>query len=146
MEEQGEFLIPASREEVWKALQDPEILKRCIDGCEAMTAVDSHSFNCVVAIKIGPVKAHFSGTIRMLDQDPPSRYSLDVNAQGGTAGFGNGRADVALEDAPEGTRLTYHAKGTIGGKLAQLGARLFQSFSRKMTRTFFERFSAHWVA
>lgn len=145
MEEQGEFVIPASPHEVWDALQNPDILKECIDGCEEMTLTEEGSFACVVAIKVGPVKARFTGTVRIVDPDPPNSYFLDVSARGGGAGFGNGRAEVRLQEVPEGTQLTYQVTGTIGGKLAQIGTRLFQSFSRKMTRTFFDRFSKHWV-
>ena len=145
MEEQGEYVIPAPRTEVWEALQNPNILKRCIDGCEAMNASEPNAFTCVVGMKIGPVKARFRGEIRIVDPDPPNRYYLDVSAQGGGAGFGSGRAAVELHEAPEGTRLTYYVTGTVGGKLAQLGSRLMQSFSRKMTRIFFDRFAQNWV-
>ena len=145
MEEQGEFLIPAPREEVWEALQKPDILKECIDGCESMTETESNTFDCVVAIKIGPVKARFNGNIKMVDGEAPYSYFLDVSAQGGGAGFGSGRARVDLEEKPDGTLLKYHVDGTVSGRLAQLGARLMQSFSRKMTRTFFDRFSQQWV-
>ena len=145
MEERGEFVIPAPPQEVWDALQKPDVLKECIDGCEEMTLTESETFACVVAIKVGPVKARFSGTVNIVDPNPPHSYVLDVSARGGAAGFGSGRAEVTLTEIPEGTRLSYEVQGTIGGKLAQIGTRLIQSFSRKMTRTFFDRFSNHWV-
>ena len=145
MEESGEFVILASPQEVWDALQKPDILKECIDGCEEMTITDDGVFACVVAIKVGPVKARFTGTVSIVEPNPPHSYFLDVSARGGGAGFGSGRAEVKLQEVPEGTCLTYHVKGTIGGKLAQIGTRLFQSFSRKMTRTFFDRFSHRWM-
>lgn len=145
MEEQGEFLIPAKRQEVWDALQNPDILKDCIDGCESMTAVDETSFACVVTIKVGPVKARFNGSINVRDPNPPHSYVLDVSAKGGGAGFGSGQALVELHEEPEGTKLTYQVNGNVGGKLAQIGARLIHAFSRKMTRIFFERFSNQWV-
>ena len=145
MEEQGEFVIPATPQEVWDALQQPDILQECIDGCEEMTLTEEGTFACVVAIKVGPVKARFTGTVKIVDPHPPHSYFLDVSARGGGAGFGSGRAEVELHAVPEGTRLDYQVRGTIGGKLAQIGTRLFQSFSRKMTRTFFERFSQRWV-
>ena len=146
MEEHGEFVLEATPHEVWKALHDPTVLQACIDGCEEMTLTEADTFTCTVALKVGPVKARFNGTIRIVDPDPPSSYTLDVTAQGGGAGFGSGQAKVTLTEVPEGTRLNYEVNGTVGGKLAQLGARLMQSFSRKMTRTFFARFSEHWVA
>ena len=145
MEEQGEFVIPAPPQEVWDALQKTEILQECIDGCEEMTRTADDAFACVVAVKVGPVKARFAGTVQIVDPDPPHSYVLEVSARGGAAGFGSGRAEVTLLEAPEGTRLTYQVKGNIGGKLAQIGTRLIQSFSRKMTRTFFDRFSQRWV-
>ena len=145
MEEHGEFVIPAPPQEVWDALQKPDILKECIDGCEEMTLAEDGTFACVVAIKVGPVKARFTGTVSIEDPDPPRSYFLDVSARGGGAGFGSGRAEVKLREVSEGTCLTYQVKGTIGGKLAQIGTRLIQSFSRKMTRTFFDRFSQRWV-
>ncbi|MCY4093994.1 MAG: carbon monoxide dehydrogenase subunit G [Gammaproteobacteria bacterium] len=145
MEEQGEFVIPASPQDVWDALQKPDILKECIDGCEEMTVTEEGIFACVVAIKVGPVKARFTGTVKMVEPKPPHSYVLEVSARGGGAGFGSGRAEVNLQEVPEGTTLSYVVKGTIGGKLAQIGTRLFQSFSRKMTRTFFDRFSQRWV-
>ena len=145
MEERGEFVIPAQPQEVWDALQKPDVLKECIDGCEEMTLTEDGTFACVVAIKVGPVKARFSGTVKIVDPDPPHRYFLDVSARGGAAGFGNGRAEVTLTEVVEGTRLNYEVQGMIGGKLAQIGTRLIQSFSRKMTRTFFDRFCSRWV-
>jgi len=145
VEEQGEFVIPAPPNEVWEALQKPDVLKECIDGCEEMTLTQENTFSCVVAVKVGPVKARFTGSVKIVDPDPPHSYFLDVSAQGGGAGFGSGRAEVKLHEVPEGTRLTYHVNGAVGGKLAQIGTRLMQSFSRKMTRTFFGKFSRLWV-
>ena len=145
VEEQGEYFIPAKPADVWDALQAPDVLKDCIDGCESMTAMDDDNFACVVSIKVGPVKARFNGTIRVRDRNPPHSYVLDVSAKGGGAGFGSGQALVELHEDANGTKLTYQVKGNVGGKLAQLGARLIQSFSRKMTRIFFERFSQRWA-
>ena len=145
MEERGEFVIPAPPQEVWDALQKPDVLKECIDGCEEMTLAEDETFACVVAIKVGPVKARFSGTVKIVEPNPPHCYFLDVSARGGAAGFGSGRAEVTLTEVPEGTRLSYEVQGTIGGKLAQIGTRLIQSFSHKMTRTFFDRFCNRWV-
>lgn len=146
MEEHGEFLIPASRNEVWRALQDPLVLKQCIDGCEQMTVINADEFECAVTVKIGPVKARFNGTISILEAVQPESYTLKVAAEGGAAGFGQGQAHVQLHETNEGTRLTYAVEGSIGGKLAQIGSRLIQSFSRKMARSFFESFSKQWVA
>lgn len=144
MEEHGEFLIQAPRQEVWDALQNPDILKRCIDGCEEMIAVEPDFFTCVVALKLGPVKARFKGEIRLKDVEPPNRYTLDVAAQGGAAGFGKGQAFVELLDGEDGVMLKYKVQGAVGGKLAQIGSRLIQSFSKKMSRNFFSEFANSW--
>lgn len=145
MEEQGEFLIPAPRAEVWDTLQKPEVLQRCIDGCTEMTAITPQNFECVVTVKIGPVKARFKGEVEISDSNPPESYVLTVKAQSSGAGFGNGSALVKLADEDNSTRLTYVVQGTLGGKLAQIGTRLIKSFSRKMTKNFFERLAKEWV-
>lgn len=130
--------------EVWDSLQDAEVLAACIDGCEEMTESQPDVYACVVAVKIGPVKARFSGEIQVVDKQPPQSYALNVKASSG-AGFGEGRATVELTEVAEGTKLSYHVEGVLGGKLAQIGSRLVQSFSRKMARKFFDSFSKNWV-
>ena len=110
-----------------------------------MEQTDTSSYKCVVATKIGPVKARFNGNIQVVDASPPHSYSLEVSAQAGAAGFGSGRADVRLQDCETGTLLVYEVNGAVGGKLAQIGARLIQAFSRKMARTFFENFCQQWA-
>ena len=144
MEERGEFVISAPRAEVWEALQKPEVLQRCIDGCSEMKETEPHQFECLVTVKIGPVKARFNGEVRITDATPPESYTLEVKAQSSGAGFGNGTALVELADEGNVTRLTYTIQGRLGGKLAQIGSRLIQSFSRKMADSFFARFSQEW--
>lgn len=137
-------MIPAAREEVWVALQDPKILRECIDGCEEMTSLDTNEFESLVRVKLGPVRAKFRSIIRMLDVIAPESYTLAVNARGGNAGFGIGQADVTLTSIEAGTTLCYEVTGTVSGKLAQLGSRLFLSVANKMVSSFFKKFCARW--
>ena len=140
----GEYAIPAAREEVWVALQNPEILQECIDGCEEMTSLDTNEYESLVRVKLGPVRAKFRSIIRMLNVSAPKSYTLEVNARGGNAGFGNGQADVTLMPNEAGTTLRYEVTGTVSGKLAQLGSRLFLSAANKMAASFFTKFCARW--
>ena len=144
MEFTGEYVIPATREEVWLALQDPEILQECIDGCEEMNAVSTNEYEAFVRVKLGPVRAKFRSTIRLLDVTAPVSYTLAVNARGGNAGFGNGQAHVSLVPDETGTTLHYEVTGTVSGKLAQIGSRLFLSVANKMASSFFTKFCARW--
>ena len=142
MEQTGEYTVPASRERVWEALNDPEVLERCVEGCRSMTVTGEGEFEAVVAAKVGPVKATFTAAIALHDVVAPESYRLQVGVKGGAAGFAKGSAAVQLaECSGDETRLTYHIEGSIGGKLAQIGSRLVQAAARKMAASFFERFA-----
>jgi carbon monoxide dehydrogenase subunit G len=139
----GEYRIAASRERVWEALNDPELLGQCLPGCESVERIDDDSFTGRAVIAIGPVKAKFSGKITLSDLNPPLSYRLTGEGTGGAAGFGKGGASVTLaEDGPDGTILTYVAEAQVGGKLAQIGARLIQSSAKKIADAFFASFAA----
>jgi len=141
MEQAGEHRIAAPRERVWAALNDPEVLKRCIDGCESLERIDDHSFRAVVRARLGPVNAAFTGEVALKDVDPPNGYTLEVGAKGGPAGFANGTARVRLTDDGADTVLAYTAEGRVGGKLAQIGQRLIDAAARKTADDFFEAFA-----
>jgi carbon monoxide dehydrogenase subunit G len=142
MQMTGEYQIPAPRETVWRALNDPEILRQSIPGCESLEKLSDTELTAKVAIAIGPVKARFTGKVTLGDLDPPNGYSITGEGQGGVAGFGKGKATVKLADNAGGTTLTYAAEAQVGGKLAQLGARLIDSTAKKLADDFFGRFVA----
>ena len=144
MKQSGQHIIPASKQAVWDALHDPKILKACVDGCQVLETLGDDAYTCKVLVKIGPVKASFDGEIHLVNPQPIDRYTLEVEAKGGAAGFGKGTAEVSLFEVEEGTRLEYIVQGSIGGKLAQIGTRLIQSFSRKLADRFFDKFSKQW--
>ena len=149
MELQGERIIPAPVETTWAALNDPEVLKACIAGCESLERTGDDAYAAVVAVKIGPVSARFRGNLQMTNVDAPNRYTINFEGQGGVAGFGKGAADVALTpEGPQGmqTRLVYGAKAQVGGKLAQVGSRLIDAAAGKITDDFFKAFEAHLQA
>jgi carbon monoxide dehydrogenase subunit G len=148
MELTGEQLIPAPRQAVWDAINDPEILRQCITGCESVTKTSDTDFEAAVLVKVGPVKARFKGKVTLGDLDPPNSCTLSGEAQGGVAaGFGKGSAKVQLVDAQidgataTGTRLTYAVNAQVGGKLAQIGARLIDGVAAKMAEEFFAKFN-----
>lgn len=140
MQMQGERTIGASRAEVWQALNDPEVLKACIPGCDELEKTSGTGFTASVVQKVGPVKARFKGTVELSDIVRETSYTISGEGKGGAAGFAKGAAKVQLEDIPGGTRLIYEAEGKVGGKLAQLGGRLIDSFARKLADEFFTRF------
>ena len=142
----GEQLIPADIETVWRGLNDEAVLKAAIPGCETLTRTSPTGFTATVAIKIGPVKAKFSGEVELSDFDPPYGYRLSGKGNGGIAGFAQGGATVRLSPTPEGTLLSYAVDAQVGGKLAQLGARLIDATSRKLAGEFFQRFAERLVA
>lgn len=139
----GEQLIPASRQSVWNALYDPEVLRQCITGCETVTKTSETDFEASVQVKVGPVKARFKGKVSLNDLDPPNSCTLSGEAQGGVAaGFGKGSAKIELTDADPGiTRLSYTVNAQVGGKLAQIGARLIDGVAAKMADEFFAKFN-----
>jgi carbon monoxide dehydrogenase subunit G len=142
MDMTGEFRLPAPRETVWKALNDPEILKQSIPGCEELVKVSDTELTARVAAKVGPVSARFSGKVTLSDLDPPNGYTISGEGQGGVAGFAKGGAQVRLKDDGGGTLLSYAVQAQIGGKLAQIGSRLIDATARKMAEEFFTRFAA----
>ena len=137
----GEVTLPAERERVWVALNDPEILKSCIPGCEELTKVSDTELVAKARVAVGPVKAPFSGKVTLSDLDPPNGYRISGEGQGGVAGFAKGGATVRLEDVEGGTRMTYDVDAQVGGKLAQLGGRLINGVAKKYADDFFARFS-----
>ena len=142
MEQAGEYRIAAPREKVWAALNDPEVLRACIDGCEALDRAGPEALTARVRARVGPVSAVFAGDIALKDLDPPNGYTLVVGAKGGAAGFAKGEARVALEDAGgAATMLRYTATGSVGGKLAQVGQRLIDAAARKTADDFFAAFA-----
>ena len=138
----GEVQLPAAREVVWGKLNDPEVLKACIPGCESLEKSSDTEFQAVVVTKIGPVKAKFKGKVRLSDLDPPNGYRISGEGDGGVAGFAKGGATVALMAKDGGgTQLSYHVDAQIGGKLAQLGQRLVNGAAKKMADQFFQNFA-----
>ncbi len=138
---QGEVALPAERAAVWAALNDPEILKACIPGCQELTKVSDTEFQAVAKIAVGPVKATFKGGVTLTDLDPPNGYTISGEGQGGIAGWAKGGAKVRLEDAGGGTRLVYDVEAQVGGKIAQLGGRLINGVAKKYADEFFANFA-----
>ncbi len=141
MELTGEYRIAASRERVWEALNDPEILKASIPGCNELQAVGDDSFTATVTAKVGPVKAKFQGQVTLSDLDPPNGYTIQGEGKGGPAGFAKGGAKVRLEEDGDGTLLRYEVEANVGGKLAQIGSRLIDGTAKKLSGEFFDSFS-----
>ena len=142
MEMSGEYKINASRQKVWDALNDPEILKQSIPGCEEIEQKSPTEMSAKVTAKVGPVKAKFAGEVELTDLDPPNGYRISGEGKGGAAGFAKGGANVRLEEDGDGTLLKYEVDAQVGGKLAQLGARLIDCTAKKMAGQFFENFAA----
>ncbi len=136
----GEVQLPASRATVWDKLNDPEVLKQCVPGCEQLDRIGDNEFQAVATVKVGPVKARWKGKIKLSDFDPPNSYRITGEGEGGVAGFAKGGAVVSLADKDGGTLLSYNVEAQIGGKLAQLGQRLINSAAKKTADDFFERF------
>jgi carbon monoxide dehydrogenase subunit G len=142
MEMQGERRIPAPRQAVWEKLNDPEILKQCIPGCESVDKLSDTEFTAKVVARVGPVRANFTGKVTLTDLNPPQGYTISGEGQGGVAGFAKGSAKVALEEEGSETVLRYGVQAQVGGKLAQIGSRLIDGTARKMADDFFGRFVA----
>ncbi len=140
MKLEGSQLIAADRATVWAALNDPEVLKACIPGCHSLEKTSDTGFEAVVKQKVGPVSATFNGVVELSNLNPPHSYTISGEGKGGAAGFAKGGADVSLEETAEGTTLTYVAEAKVGGKIAQLGARLIDGFAKKMADQFFTKF------
>ena len=141
MDMTGESRIPAPRETVWKALNDPAVLKQCIPGCEELEKTSDTEFVAKVTAKVGPVKARFAGRVTLSDLDPPNGYKISGEGEGGVAGFAKGGATVGLAEKDGGTLLTYNVEAQIGGKLAQLGQRLINGSAKKLADEFFANFA-----
>ena len=143
MEMTGERRIAAPREQVWAALNDPAVLQAAIPGCESVERVADDQFQARVAVKLGPMSARFGGKVQLSNINPPVSYTISGEGQGGAMGFAKGGADVALdEEGPEQTLLRYNVRAQVGGKMAQLGARLIDSTAKSMADQFFDRFAA----
>ncbi len=144
MELTGEQQIPATREEVWRALNDPGVLQACIAGCQELIRVSDTRFDAVVIAKVGPVAPTFRGTVDLMDIDPPNGYTLIGRGQGGAAGFAKMTAKVQLAASGDAaTLLRYSAQAEVGGKLAAVGSRLIQGVARKTADDFFAAFARH---
>lgn len=143
MDMSGQERIEATVEAVWRALNDPEVLKRCIPGCERLEKQSDTQMTATVVLRVGPVKATFEGAVELSNLNPPHSYTISGEGKGGIAGFAKGGADVSLrEDGPAITILTYSVKADVGGKIAQLGARLIDSTAKKLAMQFFATFSS----
>ena len=138
MDMNGQERIEAPIDAVWRALNDPEVLKRCIPGCETLEKISDTGMTATVVLRIGPIKASFNGNVELSNLNPPRSYTITGEGKGGIAGFAKGGADVALaEDGPRATILTYTVKADVGGKIAQLGGRLIDTTARKLAAQFF---------
>ena len=138
----GEHIVPARRERVWEALNDPAVLKACIPGVQDLEKRSGNEFAATVQARIGPVRASFRGSVTLSELDPPNSYRISGEGAGGAAGFVRGGARVRLEDAPDGaTRLIWEAEAQVGGKLAQVGSRLVGGAAKRLANEFFNAFS-----
>jgi uncharacterized protein len=137
----GEVQLASPREVVWAKLNDPEVLKTSIPGCEEMERTEDNGFRATVKVKVGPVSARFKGKVTLSDLDPPNGYKINGEGEGGVAGFAKGGAAVKLSEKDGGTLLTYDVEAQIGGKLAQLGQRLINGTAKKLADEFFANFA-----
>ena len=141
MEMSGEQLIPASQQETWDALNDPQVLKDCVPGCEAIDHISGTEYQVRMTARVGPVSAKFKGRLTLSDIKPPQSYSIAFEGQGGPAGFAKGGAQVKLTPQGGQTRLSYDVKASVGGKLAQIGSRLVDAAAKKVADDFFRNFT-----
>jgi uncharacterized protein len=141
MEMSGEERIPASQADTWAALNDPEMLKACVPGCETIDRLAENEYQVMMVARIGPVSAKFKGKLVLSDLNPPHAYAIAFEGQGGAAGFGKGSAQVQLAPDGEGTKLSYQVKASVGGKIAQIGSRLVDAAARKIAQDFFAAFN-----
>ena len=142
MDMKGEQLIPAPQADVWKALNDPAVLRSCVPGCEAIDPVGANEYMVLMVARVGPVSAKFKGRLMLSDIKPPNSYSIAFDGQGGPAGFAKGGAQVSLSTQDDGhTRLAYDVKASVGGKLAQIGSRLIDAAAKKVANDFFNNFN-----
>ena len=141
MEMRGEELVPASQSDVWAALNDPEVLKACVPGCETIDRLSDTEYQVRMVARVGPVSAKFKGKLALSDLNPPHSYALAFEGQGGAAGFGKGSAKVRLSAEHQHTKLSYDVKASVGGKLAQIGSRLIDAAAKKIADDFFRAFN-----
>jgi len=138
----GEQRIEAPREKVWAALNDPEVLRQCIPGCQSLEKTADDKMRAVAAVKVGPIGARFTGDVTLSELDPPNGYRIEGEGQGGAAGFAKGGARVRLsDDGPDATRLSYEVAAQVGGRLAQLGGPIIDATAKQMAATFFRKLS-----
>jgi len=142
MDMTGERRIAAPRQTVWQALNDPAVLKASIPGCESLDKLSETEMQAIAAVKVGPMSGRFTGKVHLADLDPPNGYTISGEGQGGVLGFAKGGAKVALAEDGDSTLLHYEVNAQVGGKLAQLGARLIDATAKQMADQFFDRFSA----
>jgi carbon monoxide dehydrogenase subunit G len=140
MDMQGDRHLAVTQQQAWDALNDPDVLKACIPGCDKVEATGENQYAIGMSVRVGPVAARFNGKILLADVTPPSSYKLNFEGQGGAAGFGKGSAHVHLQPSADGCDLSYTAHAQVGGKLAQVGQRLIDGVARSMAEDFFKRF------
>ncbi len=140
MDMQGSRQLAVTQQQAWEALNDPEVLKVCIPGCDSIEATGENAYALVNAIKVGPVSAKFKGAIQLADIDAPNRYTINFEGNGGVAGFGKGSAKVVLTPNEQGCELGYTVNASVGGKIAQVGQRLIDGVAKSMAESFFKRF------
>ena len=138
MKMNGEIRVPTDRETVWRALNDPEVLKECLPGCQEIEKTSDTEMTATLVIKVGPVKATFAGGVTLSDLDPPNGYTISGQGQGGAAGFASGEAKVRLVADGGETVVHYDVDAKVGGKLAQIGSRLIDSTAKKLSKQFFD--------
>jgi uncharacterized protein len=142
MEMSGEQMVPAPQDAVWKALNDPQVLKECVPGCESIEPAGDNTYQVLMVARVGPVSAKFKGKLTLSDIQPPRSYALAFEGQGGPAGFAKGGARVSLSaENPSSTKLSYDVKASVGGKLAQIGSRLVDAAAKKVADDFFRAFN-----
>ena len=141
MEMSGEQIVPAPQQAVWNALNDPEMLKACVPGCESITPTGDNEYQVLMVARVGPVSAKFKGKLTLADIKPPHSYALAFEGQGGPAGFAKGGAQVRLTPQGITTKLAYDVKASVGGKLAQIGSRLIDAAAKKVADDFFRNFN-----
>ena len=142
MDMTGQRALQVTQQQAWEALNDPEILKACIPGCQKFEPVGDQKFVVAAGIKMGPVSALFNGHVQLTDIVPPQSYKLNFDAQGGVAGFGKGESSVEIKPLEKGCELHYTVHSSVGGKIAQLGQRLIDGVAKNMAEDFFKRFEA----
>ena len=142
MDMQGTRQLAVSQQQAWSALNDPDVLKVCIPGCDRIELGEDQQYLIGMAVKVGPVSAKFSGKISLMDMKPPESYTLNFEGQGGVAGFGKGQAQVKLIPNDQGCELQYVVNAQVGGKIAQLGQRLIDGAAKSLSEDFFKKFDA----